>query len=340
MRTLVLLIGASLAAACTGTIGGGGGGEDGADAAGAATLAIVTPAEGSVFARESLSALGALVAEVPVAIEKVGPIARIDVFSNDALSGEGDQVVAVIAQDGPAAIRVVGYDADGAVIAEASVGVVVQAPEVDDCYGWLDRYQLDYELGPNNEGVDQPVTVTTPINGMVYRYYYNEDPRSKFFMHCELAHALAKAAPIMRERDVVEVLDIGVYNYRCIGGEGVPPDCPNGISQHAYAKGIDIAGFTTSDDEFFSVNDDWVIDGDGESTCGAATEGPKDAFLHEIICTMKAQGVWNIALTPNYNGTHRNHFHVDVKTGSDFIENEAGDELTIPTAPASACGIH
>lgn len=333
-------MGASLAAGCTGEIGGGGHGEDSADAAGNPALTIVAPAEGSVFARQSLSALGALVAEVPVSIATVGPIERIDVFIDDTHAGEGEQVVAALAQDGPVAIRVVGYDADGAEIAEASVGVIVEAPQVQDCYGWLDLYQLDYQRGPNNAGVDLPVTVTTPINGMVYRYFYNEDPRATFFMHCELALALAKAAPIMRERDVVEILDIGVYNYRCIGGEGEPPDCPQGISQHAYARAIDMAGFTTSDDEFFSVNDDWVIDGAGESTCGAATEGPRDEFLHEIICAMKAEGVWNIVLTPNYNAGHRNHFHVDLKTGSDFIRREAGGVLTIPTTPASACGTH
>ncbi len=331
---------ASLAAGCAGEIVGGGGGEESADAAGEPALTIVAPAEGSVFARESLSTVGALVAEVPVSIEKVGPIERIEVLAGDTLAGESDQVVATLAQDGPVAIRVIGYDSDGDAVAEATVGVIVEAPQADDCYGWLDLYLLDYERGPNNEGVDLPVTVTTPINGMVYRYFYNDDPRASFFMHCELALALAKAAPIMRERDIVEVLDIGVYNYRCIGREGEPPDCPQGISQHAYAKAIDLAGFTTSNDEFYSVNDDWVIDGDGESTCGAATEGPKDEFLHEIICTMKAEGVWNIALTPNYNAGHRNHFHVDLKTGSDFIKREAGDPLTIPTAPASACGTH
>jgi hypothetical protein len=32
-----------------------------------------------------------------------------------------------------------------------------------------------------------------------------------------------------------------------------------------------------------------------------------------------ADQVWNIALTPNYNAAHRDHFHVDLTAGSDFI---------------------
>jgi len=45
-----------------------------------------------------------------------------------------------------------------------------------------------------------------------------------------------------------------------------------------------------------------------------------DAFLHELICTLKDAGVWNIVLTPNYNADHRDHFHVDRTQGSDFID--------------------
>jgi hypothetical protein len=37
--------------------------------------------------------------------------------------------------------------------------------------------------------------------------------------------------------------------------------------------------------------------------------------------------VWNIVLTPNYNADHRNHFHVDLTPGSDFIERRVGDPI-------------
>jgi hypothetical protein len=223
--------------------------------------------------------------------------------------------------------------ADGGLVEPSPVLVApsgVDDTEVPaDCLEWLDFYGVDYELGPERQGIATPVTVTTPINGIEYRYYYNDDPRATFLMDCSLAHALAKAAPIMRARDVVEVLDIGVYNYRCIG-EGEPPDCPNGMSQHAYAKAIDMAGFTTSAGDYYSVEFDWVIDASDETTCDAVHDSDADAFLHDLACEMKAKGVWNIVLTPNYNAGHRNHFHVDLTTGSNFIRRETLPEPIVP----------
>jgi hypothetical protein len=167
--------------------------------------------------------------------------------------------------------------------------------------------------------VADPITAATPIVGLEYRSLGADARRTELFGDCELIRALAEAAGIVRRRGAVELVDLGVYNYRCIGG-GAPPDCPNGVSQHAYANAIDIAGYTTGDGDFLSVNDDWVIDDDAEDTCAAAVDGERDGYLHEIICAQKAAGIWNIALTPNYNADHRNHFHVDLTAGSDFIE--------------------
>ena len=212
------------------------------------------------------------------------------------------------------------------------------APMGDDCASWLAWYDQPYELGPESPGIAEPVTLVTPIGGLRHRVSWETEERSTFYMDCGLALALLEAAPILRERGVVEVVDMGVYNYRCIGG-GTPPDCPNGVSQHAYARAIDIAGYTTEDGTYYSVNDDWVIDPDGEDTCAAATEGDKDTFLHEVICAQKAAGVWNIVLTPNYNAAHRNHFHVDLTDGSDFIERELDGSHSLSGCPAHHAAI-
>jgi hypothetical protein len=313
------------------------------------TLAFVSPPADSVHTRTTLDGFGALVAAVPLGVEATGAIARVELFDGETALGQATApdftLVAEYRGDGARAIRAEGYDAEGALLATAEVTFSVAAPEAADCHAWLDLYGLAYELGPSEQGVPDPVTVTTPINGIVHRYVEYETPRSSFFMDCSLALSLARAAPYLRERSVVEMVDIGVYNYRCIGG-GVPPDCENGISQHAYAKAIDIAGFTDAAGTYYSVNDDWVID--DEPTCGAGTEGEKDAFLHEIICAMKEEDVWNIVLTPNYNAAHRNHFHVDLTPGSDYIEHVLPGRLPRATlaaagassATASACDMH
>jgi hypothetical protein len=159
--------------------------------------------------------------------------------------------------------------------------------------------------------------------GLGYRGVGATSPRTTLFGDCTLIRSLAHAASFLRERGVVEITDYGIYNYRCIGS-GTPPNCPNGLSQHAYATAIDLAGFTVDDSTYASVNDDWVIDPDAQDTCEAPTEGGKDAFLHELICALKGAGIWNIVLTPNYNADHRNHFHVDLTPGANFLRQRGG----------------
>lgn len=302
---------------------------------GPTTIELVSPAPASTHERTTLAASGYLVAGVPVAVTIDGPPpARVEIV-RAASSADGDRVLgepdengdlaAEIIELGPSSLVATAYDAAGAVLATSSVDIQIVDPMVEDCHKWLDLYRLQYTLGPANQGVSDPVTVTLPINGMSYRYSGNANPRAKFFMDCTLAKSLAQAAPILRGHEVTEVTDIGVYNYRCIG-TGTPPNCPSGMSQHAYAKAIDIAAFTTSDNTNYSVLTDFVIDPASEKTCTAATVPGKDAFLHQVICELKAAKVWNIVLTPNYNADHRNHFHVDLTPGSDFIRIKKPDD--------------
>lgn len=209
----------------------------------------------------------------------------------------------------------------------ASSGADAAAPDAApvapaDCKEALTFYGVQWTEGPANQGISDPITATVPIRGITYRVLGAANPRPTLYGDCTLVRSLAEAAPILAERGVVEVSDLGIYNYRCIGG-GTPPDCPNGISQHAYAKAIDIAGVTDGGGVFYSVNDDWVIDPDAEETCTAPTVEGKDRYLHELICALKAAKVWNIVLTPNYNAAHRNHFHVDLTPDSNFIERTA-----------------
>jgi hypothetical protein len=284
-------------------------------------VAFVAPEPGSSHERDVLADSGWLVADIPVAVEFDAD--AVEIRLGDELLGTVDsagELDALVRTLGPVTLTARALRG-GEEVGTDTLDLSVIDPTVADCHGWLDLYQLDWQVDDPAEGVSDPVDVALPLNGMAYRYSGNTDPRTSFpVMDCTLAVSLAKAAPILRARDVVEVVDIGVYNYRCIGG-GTPPDCPNGISQHAYAKAIDIAGFTDDLGTFYSVNDDWEIDPDSEDTCLAATVAGADAFLHETICELKAAGVWNIVLTPNYNADHRNHFHVDLTPGSDFIEH-------------------
>ena len=309
-------------AACTGEIGDGPDGDDEVTA----SVAFTAPAPGSEHVRDDLSEAGWLVADVPVAVTAAGADA-VELAAGDEVLGVVDlaggasgALDALLGAAGPVTLTARARRG-GAVVAEATLEVTVVEPVVADCHGWLDLYGLVYEDAGPHDGVADPLRLSTPVNGLAWRYSGDTAPRSSFaVVDCSLARSLAEAAPHLRARGIVEVTDIGVYNYRCIGNVGTPPDCPNGMSQHAYAKAIDIAGLTDGAGTFYSVNDDWVIDPDAEETCDAATEPGADDLLHRAICELKQAGVWNIVLTPNYNDDHRNHFHVDLTPDADFIE--------------------
>ena len=188
----------------------------------------------------------------------------------------------------------------------------------DDCTDALVTLGVGYEPGPNVSGVADPVTVETPINGISYFTSAGQnDP--EIFMDCTLALALHAMGHEMAVRGLTGVQHAGTYAYRCIGG-GEPPDCPNGISRHAYGDAIDFLELRAAGGETYNVNDDWVIDPEPEATCSAPTADAKDALLHSFACALHAAGTFHVLLTPNYNDDHRNHFHLDLTPNLSFIE--------------------
>jgi hypothetical protein len=283
-----------------------------------ASIAFTSPAPGSSHVRDQLAASGQLVAAVGVELDVGGEVARVAITANEAALGDAveEKLAAELAQTGMVTLSATAFAADGVELATATVDIAIADPQVADCKGWLDLYQLKYMTGPAMPGVADPITLTLPVNGVAYRYSGNTAQRKSLYGDCALMKSLAEAAPIVRAHDVTEIVDMGVYNYRCIDQSKTPPNCT--MSQHAYAKAIDIAELVTSDGTHYSVLKDWVID--SMATCGADTSTDKDAFLHDVICQLKASRVWNIVLTPNYNADHRNHFHVDLTNGSDFIK--------------------
>jgi len=290
---------------------------------GAPSVEIVSPAPGASFTRDALGQTGALVASVPLELDIGGSVAKVGIKAGarglgDATSGS---FTAGIPTAGLTPITATRVDANGAELATTSLDVTVSEPQVADCHGWLDLYKLDYAVSASKPGIADPITVTTPINGVEYRYNGNTENRTSLMGDCTLIKSLAEGASIMREHDISTLVDIGVYNYRCIDQSKSPPNCT--MSQHAYAKAIDIAAFVTNAGEKYSVLTDWEID-PASTTCSAETTPGKDAFLHEVICALKKANVWNIVLTPNYNADHRNHFHVDLTSGADTIKREVG----------------
>lgn len=95
-------------------------------------------------------------------------------------------------------------------------------------------------------------------------------------------------------KHVTDIADMGTYDCRNIVGN---PVWKGVRSQHATANALDVAAFTLEDGRKISVLKDWK------------SKGPEAQFLHAIHA--KACGYFRVALSPDFNVAHENHFHLD-----------------------------
>jgi hypothetical protein len=294
------------------------------------SLTILAPTEGATFTRDSVEA-GFWVARVRVDVAIAG-LASMALFVDGAelarapASAGGFDHLAD--EDGALVLTVVGYDDAGLERARDSRTVTIAPPVDEGCHAMLDALGLDWAPASATRGILDPVRVQPLIGGVRYRYVSNETPTA-MTMDCELAPRLHHLAQIVARHGVDEIIHIGIYNYRCIGG-GDPDSGTCTPSMHAQARAIDIwgLGLAGSDTEYV-LERDWVIT--GGDTCPGSPASEADRVLHEVGCAMWSEGTFQIVLTPNYNAAHRNHFHVDMTPGSMFIEYSiAGIDPPVP----------
>ena len=117
-------------------------------------------------------------------------------------------------------------------------------------------------------------------------------------MTCRMASLLLEfEADVLRPAaneigtEVATINHVGTYNCRPMRNYN------NLLSEHGFANGIDIKGFSFKDGRSVSLIQDW--DGAGEFS----------RFLHHV--GKGACDVFPLALTPNHNSLHRDHFHLD-----------------------------
>jgi hypothetical protein len=199
-------------------------------------------------------------------------------------------------------------------------------PPAATCQERLVQLGIDFDVAGPSKGVADPVSVKLPLNGIQYYGYGGSTPQTKLMMDCSLAVALHRLGEVAKAFDIVALEHIGIYNYRCIGGGDPSTGCE--LSQHAFAKAIDIHELRDKNGVTYNTETDWVIDPD-DKTCTAPTANNKDKLLHDIVCEWHKQKVFHILLTPNYNAAHRNHFHVDLTTGASFITAEDPDAVGV-----------
>ena len=138
-----------------------------------------------------------------------------------------------------------------------------------------------------------------PVENAVRIQGANVGLSSSFMATCPLAvsfalferHGLQPAAQAVFGQPVSRVEHVGSFACRSIAGSQRP-------SQHSYANALDKVGFRLRDGQHISVLRDWPAEGDKARFLRLVQEAACDSF--------------NVALGPEYNAAHRDHFHVDM----------------------------
>jgi hypothetical protein len=191
------------------------------------------------------------------------------------------------------------------------------------CRSQLTALGLNWSSGGTNKGIVDSIRVASPIRGVAFRYVASSTT-SPILGNCAFFVKLAAAADKMKAWGVAEFTHIGTYNYRTIAGSSK-------LSQHALGMAIDIAGFRTTGGVYYSIdNNNHFVKNTSAPTCTQARTTAGDKLFKGWACDTKAADIFTIMLTPNYNSDHRNHFHIDLTPGSDFIKANEGDLAGTP----------
>jgi hypothetical protein len=123
---------------------------------------------------------------------------------------------------------------------------------------------------------------------------------------CSMAIALASFERIVQEEaerifhsPVARIEQLGTYSCREVAAY------PGLVSEHGYANAIDVGRFILRTGAVIDVLRDFDV-GD------APPSRPSGVFLRAVSRRANDEGVFSHVLTPFYDATHRNHFHLDL----------------------------
>jgi hypothetical protein len=185
------------------------------------------------------------------------------------------------------------------------------------CEAELERRHVGFVRVDEARGVLAPIRLTGPVHGVRFHGMLPDAQRATTpyeIVDCRLALALDDFATILRGHDVVEVVHYSMYR---------PParSWPEAklAARHPGGLAIDAATFVKGDGTRLHVERDFH-GRIGAKTCGPGT-GPSPATpealeLRAIVCEAIDAKLFNVALTPDYNWPHRNHFHLEVTASS------------------------
>ncbi|MDB4945039.1 MAG: hypothetical protein JWP97_4573 [Labilithrix sp.] len=166
-------------------------------------------------------------------------------------------------------------------------------------------------------GVAIPVRLTGPLSGVTFRTLLpaKERARSKYeIVDCRLALALDDFGKQLAAAHVVEAMHYSAYRPPPAGWSSGP----YGL-RHEGALAMDVAAFRLDNGLALNVKRDFAAR-PGEMPCApgpvARTATQQSLALRSIVCAAHEARLFHLALTPDYDQLHSDHFHLEVTPGA------------------------
>jgi hypothetical protein len=163
------------------------------------------------------------------------------------------------------------------------------------------------------------VRLTGPLHGVTFRTNLSEEARETTIWEiadCRLILALDDFAKILEAHGITEVRHYSMHR-------AAPKRWADDKigRQHIGGLALDAARFIKSDGSHLDVLEHFK-GRRHRKVCGKAAPAgktPEARELREIVCEAVNQGLFNVVLTPNFNYAHRNHFHLEVMAGVQWL---------------------
>jgi hypothetical protein len=177
----------------------------------------------------------------------------------------------------------------------------------EECLAELDARHVDYTRVHRTD-IETPVRLNGPLSGVPFHTLLpkKERERSPYeIFDCRLVLALDDFAKILLRHDIVDVMQYSAFR----------PLVPGVVKRgHERALAIDIAFFRRADGSAYNILRDFTpIARERPCTSLIRAEGPRE--LRAVVCEAIEQGIFHVALTPDYNAPHRDHFHLEIVPG-------------------------
>lgn len=177
----------------------------------------------------------------------------------------------------------------------------------DACLAELGARRVEY-VRVDRPDVDTPVRLVGPLSGVRFRTLVPEMDRARSryeICDCRLVLALDDFARILRAHEIVDVMYYSAFR----------PLVPGVVKRgHESALAIDIAFLGRANGDAYSVLRDFTpIVREHPCAPRIRAKGPRE--MREIVCEAVSQGIFHVALTPDYDRAHRDHFHMEIVPG-------------------------